>query len=279
MTNDCVVMVSDRRLTNGLTGELLSDAENKAVVLAGQLVLGYTGLARLDNLPTERWIIEQLAGRPFAEYFQILGQQTARALSVYRRKYRWHAYLSVGWLLDSADQHVPVAVVTSNYIKEDGTMLREPSTRFTSFKVLLPNTEPVVVLSVGVPVQESAKVAIRRAIRRYQRQNPGRPQGIVHILGNALLGIAARDARVGRNVMVISFPRKALPVTEVTMAFHDRSWEDRLIARYVGENSAVMQFAPAMIGPEVAIFGAEVWGERPPWWHDDEPDTSPTSSP
>jgi hypothetical protein len=268
MTNECVVMVSDRRLTNADTGEVITGIENKALILSGHLMMGYTGIARLGGVPTIEWVIGKLAGKQLTENFRVLETESASAVRSFPQKYRQHAYLAAGWLLDSKNEYVPVAFITSNFIQPNGTMLSKAAPNFTTFKVLLPHSNAVVVLSAGARVPDTLKIAACRTIRRYRKQNRYRPQGIVQILGDALLSVAGANNSVGRDVMVTSFPRAAAPITEIVMAFHDRSWETQLIARYVGQDSQVMQYVPAMVSADLANYGAEVWTERPPWWHE-----------
>ena len=47
IARDAVFQVSDRRLTGAYGGTAVDDQSNKAVVVDGRIVFGYTGLASL----------------------------------------------------------------------------------------------------------------------------------------------------------------------------------------------------------------------------------------
>src|SRR5438034_6380312 len=64
MSQEFVALVSDRRITWEIGGatQQWEDTENKAIVLASQFLMGYTGFARLGEVKTERWVADSLAG-------------------------------------------------------------------------------------------------------------------------------------------------------------------------------------------------------------------------
>lgn len=59
IARDAVFQVSDRRLTDAYGGTVVDDQSNKAVVVDGRVVFGYTGLATIDGQRTRtgdsRW--------------------------------------------------------------------------------------------------------------------------------------------------------------------------------------------------------------------------------
>jgi hypothetical protein len=100
ITSDCVVMVSDRRLTDGRTRRVINDSQNKCVCLYGVFILGYTGLAKLDGESTDRWVAKKLAGKNPIDSASILAAETARAVRAFDRGVRRHAYMLLGWAED-----------------------------------------------------------------------------------------------------------------------------------------------------------------------------------
>src|SRR5216110_2594679 len=60
-TQRYVVQVSDRRVTNMLTGHCLDDDSNKAVVWCGRVAFAYTGLSEVGGVRTDQWIARTLS--------------------------------------------------------------------------------------------------------------------------------------------------------------------------------------------------------------------------
>ena len=59
LTRDYVVQVSDRRVV-ATDGSWREDRANKASFFCGHSSFSYTGYARLEGLPTDEWLTEQL---------------------------------------------------------------------------------------------------------------------------------------------------------------------------------------------------------------------------
>jgi hypothetical protein len=56
ITQDAIVQVSDRCLTNLATGEPVEQEANKAVFLSNRVALAYTGLAEIEGKPADIWL-------------------------------------------------------------------------------------------------------------------------------------------------------------------------------------------------------------------------------
>jgi hypothetical protein len=69
-----VIQASDRLVTLRGNYRVHDTAANKSVVYVGvncRLLIGYTGLAYINGIPTDEWIVEQLYGERLGEWIQV----------------------------------------------------------------------------------------------------------------------------------------------------------------------------------------------------------------
>lgn len=65
--NDFVLQVSDRKVTYP-SGHPFDDLSNKNIIYWARdalVSIGYTGMAYLENTPTDQWLVEKLSGHPY----------------------------------------------------------------------------------------------------------------------------------------------------------------------------------------------------------------------
>lgn len=274
-----VALASDRRITWQQNNKIIrsEDTENKALILCGHFLMGYTGLARLGGIPTEKWVLEKLSKVEPKDYFDVLRQELQRAIPAMRQplELSGHAFLAAGYGSTRAapTELVPVGITVSNAIgngygswrpRQDVTVTRAPS---------LANADDFRLGPVGiVPKRGDIEQAIDW-IRRYRKRDRTRVVGVLQVLVRLIRQVAESDERVGPDVSLAIMPRSAVgqgvitspargitnPITETTCMFvpSDREFEQ---ADFYG---------PAMICPGMAVSGVEAWYNRkPPWWHD-----------
>jgi hypothetical protein len=96
-----VALASDRRITWQIGGASArwEDTENKAIVLGGHSLMGYTGFARLAQVKTEQWVVERLTGVDPSACFLVLARETESAVNALGLplKRSGHAFAAVGY--------------------------------------------------------------------------------------------------------------------------------------------------------------------------------------
>src|SRR4051794_27438969 len=100
------------------------DTQNKAIVLGGELLMGFTGFARFDQSPTDEWVVERLASYPRTEWLSALARESEAAVARIpglTPERRGHAYAAVGFTNGpSGPSTLPTLLELSNSLGEDG---------------------------------------------------------------------------------------------------------------------------------------------------------------
>ncbi|MEV6525017.1 hypothetical protein AB0M43_23975 [Longispora sp. NPDC051575] len=279
MTQQCIVMVSDRRLTDSVTKKIVEHNENKVVLLADRLMLGYTGFAKLDKTPTDIWVAEQVTGSHPSQWLTILQERAAVAVRRVRRNYRVppsksrHAFLVAGWLPDESGVDRPHSFLISNFHDANGNDRSQPTNEFTmSTETLRPNDYSNLSWVGGLAKGGQERlVRALRVISKYSAQNPGRPDGIVEVLIKELLNTAevgvgpGKEKLVGRDMLVTAFPRLAIGSGGVLMPMNPRYLSDRHVtasyledAWYHDRTRALMRYGPIVVQPDMILRGMEI---------------------
>jgi len=125
LTDEYVALISDMRVTRLAGGRIISqeDTDAKSIVLGGEFLMGFTGLARIDGLRIEAWISPVLDGVPTENYFEVLRQKIEEAfLRVGQAGRIPHAFLAVGYgSLEPGEAVQPLSVTISNSFDAAGT--------------------------------------------------------------------------------------------------------------------------------------------------------------
>jgi len=151
-----VILASDRRITWVRKGvsDSYEDSENKAIVLAGTFLMGYTGFARLGGVKTEQWVCDQLGSEEPSNYFKILAQESTEAVAALGQETKdsGHAFVAVGFANTpySPDKPEPVGVTISNALGESyGSW--EPGDKFKITRTSpLANDNDIRLNAVGI---------------------------------------------------------------------------------------------------------------------------------
>ena len=265
LTKDFAVLASDRRVSwqeDGIT-VLTQDAENKAAVLCGHLLVGYTGFARLDGQRTDEWIVEKLSGVPYEQYLNVLAAGTEAAVRRMRLPLSrsGHLYGIVGFARMSGEESplVPVGFEVGNVLgSPPGKWV--PAQMFKIRPFVLPDAHDFVIATYP---QQAASLMTKYVdlVARYRKRHPDRILGVVQLM-IALIREAATDPAsrnlISRAVSVAILPRSAVarlgirvgsvrdPVTDITCFSVD---EDATVPTVYG---------PAVVCPEQAFIPLEV---------------------
>jgi hypothetical protein len=286
-SNEYVALASDRRVSTQRRGvtESWEDAANKAIVVHGRGLIGYTGFARLGGMETDRWVVEKLSGVEPPELIDVLTRETEVAVKTIARTARLpqhltgHAFVFVAYSATSRDLSAPMGAysVTISNALGDGQWEKygtwQPIARFCALR-----TEPVEpgkfhLSAFGfVPSREEIR-ELRRHVHEYRLANPGKMLGIVDLMIRAIRRTADNHDEVGKAVSVSVLPRVALPrgpVVSIPLsgdAIRDPVTE--LTCFYVPEAAGItdaVSYPPAILGQGWMMQGAQVWTTKPPWW-------------
>jgi hypothetical protein len=219
LTDEYVALISDMRVTRLADGRIISqeDTDTKSIVLGGQFLMGFTGLARIDGLRIEAWISPVLDGVPTENYFEVLRQKIEEAF--FREDKAAgripHAFLAVGYgSLEPGETLQPLSVTISNSFDAAGTFSPHAhvSMQFR-IKIEKLGNRRQLVTCVGYPMHDTARRALAHRIRVVAKGSPGNPALTVWPLLTALRDTARRsDGYVGGTALFASMPRCAVPV-------------------------------------------------------------------
>jgi hypothetical protein len=280
VAEDFVALASDRRITWQIGGATTGweDTENKAVVLAGHFLLGYTGFARLGGVETERWIVEKLVHSDPSSYFTVLANEAEAAVNALGLPLECsgHAFVGVGYGASRKDQagvlH-PAGVHVSNALGDGEYGTWAPTRVFDTRKTPpLRAADDFGLNAFGLSPARPVVDGVVDLIRRYRKRHPGRVIGIVQLMVDLIRRVAADCDGVSADVSVSVLPRVAVPAGGVQLTSPGGLLTDpveTLTCIFVPADRTAEQadvYAPAMVEPGMSMFGGEIWSKKPPWW-------------
>jgi hypothetical protein len=240
ITRQSVVMVADMRLTRYRTMEVVEEAACKMVVYLGRFIFGYTGPARLDDIPTGEWLAARLSEATSPETaLGELARAAERAVAAYPPFMRKLAVVCAGWAGDVSAPKPGYATV-SNFDPDSG--LLRPTFEVTATR--LERSTRARVFTAGVPMEPADLAALEDTIQRRAGRREERPgEFVAHLIGT-IRREASRNRTVGRRLLVGSIPGvhhgvgpplfAAVPTTS-TSAPDWRRPEFRMVPRGLGE--------------------------------------------
>jgi hypothetical protein len=276
------ILASDRRISWVDTdGKIATreDTENKAIVLAGQFIMGYTGFARLGRagVKTEQWVCETLAGVTPQDYWRTLAAQTEAAIAELRVPLNrsGHAFLAAGFAFTpSSPSRLEAYMVTISNALTGRYGGWRPQQRFEAGRMPpLSSSSDFRMQAVGITPARSDIDTVIDAIVRYRKRFPSRALGIAQVMVDLIRRTAVQDAegRIGLDVSVSILPREAVPAQEAVA--HVGGIQEpisQLTCVFVPADRDVehaLVYMPASVSPGMASFGGEFWvGTPPPWW-------------
>jgi len=155
ITRDYAMLASDRRLTfisGPRKGQPAEDDECKLVNLCNICGIGYTGLARIEEMPTHEWIGKRLAEKACCDpgnAAMILMDEANRALAKMPLPIE-QSFLSAGWgLLPDRKTLRPHFRLVTNAKDAVCKPLAEPGSEFNSFLLSLKDDEDLLMSVIG----------------------------------------------------------------------------------------------------------------------------------
>jgi hypothetical protein len=219
-TRDAVYQVCDRRLTafNGPTpGKPTTDDSNKATLVDGRMAFGYTGIARIRGVDSDKWftharanvssmdlgvIVERIREKATREFAEMRKQHPAEWLT--------HAFVGIGWANYKNEPLAPMYVTISNAIKADGTWAHTPS---DNFRVELDRWgkkhNGFAAASAGVTLEAGEGGAIWQHIQPEFRKRGSSHLALLGKMIDAVRWVAERHTEVGRGVLALCIPKTA----------------------------------------------------------------------
>lgn len=268
VTQHYAVLVSDRRITssewNGFNWEVVSqqDTDTKSIFLNGRYIMGFTGMARVEQETMEKWLADTLAGIDPDDYFTVIESEFGKVCEAddYQAP---HAFLAAGFRDDGQD--TPELVIISNSMDPDGNYLLEmPRWPYEFRTKRLPLADqPFLFKSVGAPIGSVRDRRVRRELKVETRRHPHRPDRLADELRRTLSEVS-EDSKgwVGKEAIMTTVPRKAVPLPYP----HDRLDEPKLEIYREEEVSITLpdaskpdnrlRYYPAFIGPQFVSCGA-----------------------
>lgn len=270
LTDQYVALISDRRTTwtQGAKLKRQEDTDVKTFNLFGQFIMGFTGLARIDDLRMEAWVSQILTNVPQEAYFETLRREIDAAFHRLGHSGRMpHAFLACGYAaLKPGGRAYPMQIVVSNSIDSAGKFSADAvSPTFSVYFDVLGNRRRAIT-SVGWSMRETTVRALDHRIRVVTKGDPSNPRLAVTPLVLALRDTARHSNNyVGRSALFTSLPRSAVPAPGVTVGEVD--FRQSAAAVYLPEDvrgpDGSIFYAPACISPQMHIFGLRVYSGQP----------------
>lgn len=274
LTKEYVALVSDRRITwqAGNVIKRQEDTDIKTFILNGQLIMGFTGLARIGGVRMEKWVFDVLGGVPANEYLPTLTKEIGSAFRKYRHVGKLpHAFLGVGYS-DVYPNGQPLGAIITNCTVQDETSEQPEfsttklASEFSLYAESLGNRR-AIIRSVGHPVRSSTMQALQHRVRVVTKGDPSNPRLAMGPLVTALRS-TARHSRgfVGDAALFSSMPHRAVSHPGVSIGnevdFRTTSAALFLPGEERGFDNAVM-YGPASISPHMSFAGIRVYAGTP----------------
>lgn len=223
LTRRVVAQASDRRTTLP-SGRVQEDEHNKAVFYCGHTVWAFTGVARLDGMPTADWLGETMAP---ATIFEAACSRVARGAQRAARQVPWTsgvreaeraqlrrlAFVGVG-----ISEHdliggrwvrlppFPLLKVISNFMMPSGERLSAALHDFVTYSQRLGPQDDVVLHEAGQQLPDDIRCRLTRQLLRAVRADAG-PGALARLLGVAVQEVHDRgNVAVGRSIMTAAIP-------------------------------------------------------------------------
>jgi hypothetical protein len=226
LTQSCVYQVSDRRLIwRNRAGQIADqeDERNKAVLYNRRLVFAYSGQAEVgDERQTDTWLAATLAKWETDHRSPQTGDQrdallylakaANREFERRRLRGRRQAFVAVGWArfadAEAVDDFRPYFAAVSNFMDEEGRLLRHPH-EFSLFARVLQPDECGFFVPIGVRLPKAEQDATIRRLAQVDARRLG-PEGFMQVLADEVRRVASINERVGRGMLLNVLPRGAI---------------------------------------------------------------------
>lgn len=273
ITQDAIVQVSDRCLTNLATGEPVEQEANKAVFLSNRVALAYTGLAEIEGKPADIWLRDILVPHESVGHgIQLIVDEATRAFAATpgSSAAKRQAFVAAGWARfpHLGDDLHPFGLTISNAMDENGVWLRGALPQFSGRGKILhgPNWGYSWTHAGGLPAGRWIK--LNRALRRMWEHGVSSAAIAEVFIAETRLMAERKGSRIGRGLMVNSIP-KAATETHDLLALSGMPTGSELTFAHLRHDDSV----ETTTGPHVVRPGGRVFSNFTHTRHDDGSET------
>jgi len=213
LTHKHIVQAADRRLTLP-DGSLYDDDTNKAVFYCGSVAVAYTGLARMEGMPTAEWIGRCMKDAAQTESaMKEVASQAERHLRQSGAPDKRLAVVATGWgTLHGKPPIRPFICVASNFLSAEWNWEQVADDQMVVRTKFLNEDLPYLLFPSGQNLCRREEVSLSRSIRRAV-EHRATATALARHLGETIQSIAgggdARAARVGRGMIIHLLSRTA----------------------------------------------------------------------
>jgi hypothetical protein len=210
------MLASDRLLTwvgGPRHGEVYMDEECKLISLCNRVGIGYSGLARIEGMPTHEWIAIGLAKSDCRRSYDVaatLAKECSRVVSEIQCGLRHLTVLIVGWdLFGDPSRLRPHFVLVSNSHDDAGTPVKEPRDTFVSLLGHLPESDGLRLFTIGQPIPVDRETVLIRNIENLIARKVA-PKETLRTLVREIHETNAHRFDVGDKILALSIPRASV---------------------------------------------------------------------
>jgi len=214
-SQDFVIQVADRRLTNKVGGRTSQD-DNKVVLFCNQMAFAYTGLAEIGNTKTDKWLVTELGklqSRSLSDAILAIRDLSTEAFRKIRLPQDWkrHAFVGAGFIENGTGGFNSCLVRISNFYDRHGMYLPVIRDEFEISYITCETDTNYVYLATGYPLERQEDVQLQRRIRDIGRRRLG-PIPVLRTFVDMIRGVSKRlnNKWVGKSLLVIFMPANTI---------------------------------------------------------------------
>jgi hypothetical protein len=259
ITQDAVVVVADRRLTDLRTGDVMDDESCKLILIQTQAVIAYTGLANLKPPPrgqTDLWIVDTLTPPPptLPAFTSLLGHAAYERFSKISHlgpRAKRHTFVMAGWHRVNANSPFdPFISTISNAERDDGGWEERASGRFVLRTRELKRDFELWV--AGQPLIADDETRLRSRLGDPANREAGT---IGSLLANAVRATSRKNRAVGPAMLVAVLPRPEEQYSGVPISVVESPAEAKVV---LPEISSPQTFYVSTGGGDAQLYAPHV---------------------
>lgn len=260
LTKDCVYQVSDRRLTSFDPPRApIDDESNKALLIGGRVVVGYTGISKINGENTDLWLTRTAASANSHDLAKVCRRIQDEATVAFKRmqfasRFKRHGFQVAGWFSkpDSAGLY-PGVVTIDNAIDPARNWLpyARPTFDLTLHFPKL-GAAQFDISSVGIKLASSEEAAIYQLMRKCVHRRIRQQEAVLTAMIMSMRWLHRRyepNSPIGPNLMAVSIPRVAAEKAVQTGGF---------LARAGGPLTTMATFLDVHSSGRTQVFGPHV---------------------
>ena len=259
LTRRSVLLAADRRLTEIGTGRVVHDDTCKIVSLCNAAGIAYTGLARLDGIPTHEWICHRLADavvRRAAEAIPVITESATQSfMKLPTRNLYPHTFLLAGYESFLHAGVKPMFALITNMRNSSGETLQSPAPTFIAFQFVLPAQQRIHSVAAGARLSSSRHAALVRNMGRAYSRNTS-DEALLRLMTETIVQTSRRPTMaVGERVLTMSIPKDSVdPTSRMSVMLAAPATTDAATFGYlVPGASRVLQYGPSFVCGDHAV--------------------------